>query len=265
MPLDSDYLWAAIFGGLVGFVEILGRYRDAPFRTAARPASFIYMVINAAAAAAALFMIGVFGVTFGLDDKLEQLQWVRVGVAGFGAMLILRSSVFVYPMGDREMSIGPGIVFQTLLGALDRRVDRKRAEERADAVDKAMEGVSFSKASDSLPTIAIALMQNLPREDSDKIVDQVQSLSGEEGAKLTERSKALALGLTLMTFVGEDVLYKAIELIKGEIEEEPLLSSIESFLTGGLLGRARRGKKTVQAVSAEEKEKKEEEQQSTDE
>jgi hypothetical protein len=44
---------AALLGGLVGAGELIGRYRDSPFGSLGRNPSFVYLAVNALAAATA--------------------------------------------------------------------------------------------------------------------------------------------------------------------------------------------------------------------
>lgn len=214
-----DYLLVAVFGGLVGSTELLSRYRDAPFRVIFSKYSIAYILLNIIAAMLALWMLRLFGVNFGLDAPadVDKLRWVQILAAGFGAMLLFRSSVFVIRVGEQDMSIGPNSVLEVLLSVLDREVDRERAQKRADVVASVMKDVSFRKASDELPVVAFALMQNLPREDQDAIANKVLQLG--QSRDLSDAARAYALGLTLMDYVGERVLGSSVTLIGSEIRE----------------------------------------------
>ena len=78
-----DYVAVALIGALVGFGELVARYRDAPGTALRNGAAALYVGINAAAALAALGLIHAFDWTFGAETP-DALQWTRVLVAGFG-------------------------------------------------------------------------------------------------------------------------------------------------------------------------------------
>lgn len=207
-----DYLIVLSLGALVGLIEILSRYRDAPFRVAMSPAALSYVALNAGFAGLALMLLRLFDLHLTENPNPEVVRAVQVMAAGFGAMILFRSSIFVFRLGDQDVFIGPSTVLQVMLSAVDREVDRKRAEQRATAVTKAMDGVSFNEAITTLPTICIAVMQNLPREDQDEILTRVEALAHME--KMPEKAKNLALALTLINVVGEEVLLAAIGALK---------------------------------------------------
>jgi hypothetical protein len=103
-----------------------------------------------------------------------------------------------------------------VLGASDREVDRLRAQARATAVGKAMDGISFEKAYAALPTHCLALMQNLPRDDQDTLAREIAALKAR--TDITDRTKILSLGLLLMNAVGEGVLVAAVDSLRAEIK-----------------------------------------------
>src|SRR5207249_7959686 len=124
--------------------ELVARYRDAPGSALRNAAAGLYLAINAAAAVAALGLVQAFNWTFGAGGGSE-LRWTRVLVAGFGAMAIFRSSLFIVRAGEQDVGVGPSGFLQVVLNATDRAVDRRRAGARAGEVSRAMDGVSFDK------------------------------------------------------------------------------------------------------------------------
>jgi hypothetical protein len=219
--LAIDFLLVGIFGALVGTTELLSRYRDAPLRVIFSWFAIGYIVVNVLAAMGALWLVRLFGIDFGLDPLTQamKLRWVQVMAAGFASMMLFRSSIFVLRVGDQDVSVGPSSVLDVLLTVLDREIDRKRAQERAKEVDQVMDGISFRKASDQLPVVAFALMQNLPREEQDQIINKVLQLT--QNTKLSEAARSKALGLALMDFVGKRVLEEAVELVREDIISVP--------------------------------------------
>jgi hypothetical protein len=211
-----DYLLVAFFGLLIGGAELVSRYRDAPFKAIWNLPAVIYIVLNVLAAIGALWTVRIFDISFGLEAG-EKLRWTQVFVAGFGSMALFRSSIFVFRVGDDDVSVGPNSILSIILSALDQEVDRVRGQERARTVAQIIEGISFNKARHQLPTIAISLLQNLPRGDQDQIRNQITLLAQDKN--ITERAKILVLGLTLMDFVGVDILKAAVDILREEIEE----------------------------------------------
>ena len=217
---DVDYVAVALIGGLVGLGELVARYRDAPGSALRNAAAGLYVGINALAAIAALGLIRAFDWKFGADDG-DALRWTRVLVAGFGAMALFRSSLFIVRAGDQDVGVGPSGFLQVVLNAADRAVDRRRAGARAGEVSRAMEGVSFDKASEALPSYCLALMQNASEEEKVALAHQVALL---RDARMEDRAKSLALGLALMNVVGRGVLEAAVVTLRDEIRHDGLRS-----------------------------------------
>src|SRR5712692_71545 len=151
------YIAVFYIGALVGTGEIVSRYRDAPERALWTVSALLYILINAAAACVALYVIGVFKVA-ATGDPLRIIV-TQVLMAGFGAMAFFRTSLFTVRVGDQDVAIGPVAFLQVVLGATDRAVDRIRAEARAVSVTDSMEGVSFDRAWTALPAFCFTLMQ----------------------------------------------------------------------------------------------------------
>ncbi|MBI2871955.1 MAG: hypothetical protein HYY00_02050 [Chloroflexi bacterium] len=201
-----------LIGGLVGLGELVSRYRDAPFRAATSPPGVVYIVLNAVAGVAALALSRQLGWVMATDRGDIPLGWVLA--AGFGAVAVLRSSVFAVRAGNQDVSVGPSALLQIVLQAADREVDRTRATQRALAVDRAMEGVSFEKAQAALPAYCLVLMQNVPQDEQERLAREVAALADSE---MPEAAKARALGLALMNVVGEGVLQAAVRSLGEQI------------------------------------------------
>jgi len=214
----TQYVLVVAFGLLIGVAELTARYRDAPARAVLSLPALLYLGLNGAASATALALIHGFGWSFGLEaTNAAAVWWTQVMVAGFGAMALFRSSLLMIRVGTSDVSVGPGGILQVVLDAADRAVDRTRAGPRADAVARIMQDVSFARAQIALPTLCFSLMQNVPEEEQRRLLREISEL---EQAPISDAAKALSLGLSLMSVVGETVLAKAVEKLGAEIRRE---------------------------------------------
>jgi len=209
-----DYAVVLALGGLVGAAELVARYRDAPARAIRSQPALFYVTVNAAAAAAALGLVRAFDWQFGMEGA-EEVRWTQVLVAGFGAMALFRSSLFVVRAGDQDVAVGPQSVLQIILTAADRSVDRLRGGARARRVASIMQGVSYDLAKDALPVLCLALMQNVPAEEQKALGLSLGAL--EQNTNIGPAAKILPLGLALMNVVGEDVLAGAVDTLRPQI------------------------------------------------
>ncbi len=208
-----------MIGALVGIGELVARYRDAPKKALTSNAALLYVTINVLAAVLALMLIRIFGWDFQIDqaNAANALRVTQILLAGFGAMALFRSSLFLVRVGSEDIGVGPSGFLQIVLSASDRAVDRLRGEQRSDAVNRIMRGVSYAKAKTALPTYCLALMQNLPAEDQVVFGDQLVQL---DKTTMDDRTKALSLGLLIMNFMGEDVLSAAVDSLRPVIAAE---------------------------------------------
>lgn len=209
-----SYAIVMLVAALVGVVELIARYRDAPTDVLRRLPAVIYVIINAVAGAVALLVIDEFGWTLGVTQD-GATRITQVAVAGLSAMSILRAAVFTVRVGDVDVGVGPNLLLTVVLDAADRAVDRDRANRRNALVVEIMDGVDFDKAKKALPSYCLTLMQNVPKEEQRAVAEEVKSLG--KALDLNRTVRTLNLGLALLNVVGEDVLRASVEALGDEI------------------------------------------------
>ena len=203
-----DEVWryesVAVLGASVGTAELLSRYKDAPSWVLLSVPGIVYIALNVSAALLALGLIQAFDWRFGA--KGDGAAATQVLVAGLGSMALFRSSLLVVKVGSDDVGIGPSSVLSVLMAASDRAADRLRAADRAGRVRDIMGNVSYTKAQDALPTVAVALMQNLSAAE---VATLNADLDGLKSKKLPDFTKSLLLGLKLTNMVSTEVLSAA--------------------------------------------------------
>jgi hypothetical protein len=213
-----DFVMVALLGGAVGLGELVARYRDAPLAAVRSAPALLYLGLNAGAAVIALWLTRVFNWTFGIESTdPNALRFGQVLFAGGSALALFRTSLS-FTSGNQELSLGLSHFLQTLVDAADREVDRLRGQSRAGTVARSMRGVSFEKAYVSLPTFCMALLQNLPPEEQEKLGAQTKALAD---AAIDPKIKSLLLGLSVMNSMGDGVLEAAIRSIGDELKPVP--------------------------------------------
>jgi hypothetical protein len=232
---------AGLLGGSVGIAELLSRYRDAPTYVLLSPPGLGYVTLNAAASLSAMGVILAFGWKFGASGE-NAVQATQVLVAGFGAMALFRSSLLTVKAGNDDVGIGPSSVLSIMMAASDRSADRLRAADRACRVQDVMTNVSYEKAAQALPTVAIALMQNLGASDIAALNSDLEALRTE---KLPDQTKSLLLGLKITDLVSTGVLSAAKESLGASIIRHPHDNDLPLTATNG-----KRPQKIVEATLA---------------
>lgn len=135
--------------------------------------------------------------------------------AAFGTAAFLRSAFFTVRMDGKDIGLGPALLWQTLLDATDRAVDRARAAPRSDIIRAIMAGIDFDRAAAALPEFCFHLMQNVSSDERKSMATQVAEL---RAADMDPLAKTFNLGLNLLNVVGERVLREAVWALGAQIK-----------------------------------------------
>jgi hypothetical protein len=235
--------WAVIaaLGAATGAIELIGRYKDAPFRALPTYGASIYIAVNIVASLTGLYLLQTVGASFISETDPTKRAIYEILVAGFGSLTFLRSSIFKIRFDDNDISVGPALLLDVLLAAADRGVDRRRGADRAREAAEAMKDVSFDKAISSLPPFCFALMQNLTNDEQSAISTQLDKV--QKNVAIDPHAKSLLMGLLLMNFVGVEVLKEAVgqlaPYIKYDLVQAPV--GLQPSVMEKLLNEAKRG------------------------
>ncbi|MGH3152825.1 MAG: hypothetical protein ACRDOB_19130 [Streptosporangiaceae bacterium] len=215
VAMPKDY-WpafvACVLGALLAIAELVARYRDDPVAAVLSWPAAVYVGVNATAAGVALYVIHVFGWTFGAHGSA--LVAVQVLTAGLGSAALFRASVFNVTAGDRVIGIGPSEILNVILTAADRAVDRKRALIRATRAAQIMEGLTFEGSAEALLAYCVATMQNVTPDEARVVEAKIIALRDRKNDALHDTVKLYILGLSLLSLVGDHVLEKASDQLR---------------------------------------------------
>jgi hypothetical protein len=243
--------WAVIvaLGATTGTIELIGRYRDAPFRALRTYGALIYIAVNIIASLTGLYLLQTVGANFISETEPSKRAIYEILIAGFGSLTFLRSSIFKIRFNDTDISVGPALLLDILLAAADRGVDRRRGADRAREVAEAMKDVSFDKAISSLPPFCFSLMQNLTNEEQSAMSAQLDKV--QKNVAIDPHAKSLLMGLLLMNFVGVEVLKEAVSQLAPYIRYDLAqpTARIEPSVMEKLLNEAKRGISSDPAAS----------------
>ncbi|MBU8544926.1 MULTISPECIES: hypothetical protein [Roseomonadaceae] len=200
------YLVVATIGGVVGFAELVSRYRDEPWLVAKSPPGMTFIGANALAAVTALFL---------LENYREALSAPTDGVtrtllAGFGAMVVLRSKLLTLRQpGGTDVEVGPAFVVDSLLAAVNRDVDRRRAERRIALVNGLARRFAphpFAKAAPHLKAALLAF-QTMDAAERKRLSDTIEAMLKDQTlVALSNDVKYAMIGYDFLTAFGEETL-----------------------------------------------------------
>lgn len=213
------YAAVALLGIVIGYAELISRYRDQPSAIVRSGSAWSYMAVNALASMGALRAAEIFGWDFGIEDAQQQIA-VQVIACGFGAMALIRTSLANVAINGKDTPIGIITVLDAVLATADRGVDRARSKQRFEESKKYMADVSFDKAKTVLPTAVLAAMQNASSAEAE---DLRKNISAIDNSDQPDGSKAIQLGLTLMKLSGPKGLDAAIKSVDSDIKRDAVV------------------------------------------
>jgi hypothetical protein len=203
-------------GGLAGVSEIVSRYRDEPMRATFNRYGISYLLLNGLASVAAYGLMiryptQIFAAVS--DDRL-----MASIVAGFGAMALLRSKLFIFRADDgKDYPIGPSIVIETFLRMLDRKIDRLRASFRQKRVFDQMKSVdNFDDAANYLEASLLSF-QNLGAEEKTEIAAVINQYR--RATNWPAALRMMAVGFAFLTIAGEENFDQVIANLKAYLSE----------------------------------------------
>jgi hypothetical protein len=193
------FILTLVFGAMVGASEIMSRYRDEPFRAIFSPPGRIYLLLNGLISVAAYLLLLKYRASvlpaLNTDDLMTSV------VAGFGAMMFMRSKLFSFRTeGGEAFSVGPDAVLSTFLNSVNRRVDRYLSDIRQDIVYS--EAVTIPRPEDAPKFLEIYLTayQNIPDDEKKALAQDIQAVLGR--ADLDHRLKLMAISFGFMNIGG---------------------------------------------------------------
>jgi hypothetical protein len=198
---DHKYylILTAIFGALVGASEIMSRYRDEPFRAIFSPPGRVYMLLNGLISLVAyLLLLRYRG---NLLPALNDDNLMTSVVAGFGAMMFMRSKLFSFRTeGGESFSVGPDAVLSTFLNSVNRRVDRFLSDIRQGIVYD--EAVTILRPEDAPKFLEIYLTayQNIPADEKKGLAEDMQAVLSR--GDLDDQLKLMAISFGFMNIGG---------------------------------------------------------------
>lgn len=215
---------AIFFGELVGFSEIITRYRDEPLRATVNRYGSAYLLINGTLSGSAFFLVHAYAAEY--FQPLADKPFIQAVTAGFGAMAIFRSKLFVYHTDDgRDVPIGPDVVIGSILRIVDRKIDRMRAAVRQQLVFELAKSIAQVRGAldfdnpNSFINISLLSFQNLSTEEKQAVVARSDDLK-QKFKDAPNLLKAMLLGFMLLDLGGEENLDKIMKDLKEYLEAE---------------------------------------------
>lgn len=209
-----DLLVVAAASGLVGLLEIAERFRDDPLKAIATAPAWVYIAINSGAGVLALLLLRLVDVRFGVADSGSLDRWGRVVAAGFSAVIVLRSTVFVPSEGSGERSYGLSNFIVRALQQAETRIGRVRGPARADAAEAALGDLTYGEARSALGALALG---QVPLSSEAQRKELAEAQAEVDSAPEVDEVKVRLLAMAVLNFGGEEVLVRAASQLRAAL------------------------------------------------
>jgi hypothetical protein len=197
---SSPYFWCSVLlGVLTGAAEVIARYRDEPFAAILSPPGLSYLAMNGAVSGAAYGLLSRYKdkVLPGVGDDL-----MRSMVAGFGAMVVMRSKLFNFRTEKgEEYAVGPDAVVSTFLASVDRKIDRGRSLRRQQIVFEKTALITDPARAPAFLRTSLASYQNLSGAEKIDLNAAIGAIVADP--LLEPRLKLVAISFGLLNVCGE--------------------------------------------------------------
>jgi hypothetical protein len=206
-------LLCALFGASVGASEILSRYRDEPFIAIASPPGERYIAVNAGISLAAFYLLHYFGDR--IFPGLTKDPLLTSIVAGFGAMVVMRSKMFTFKTESGESyAVGPDAVLSIFLTSVDRQIDRYRASRRQSLVYEEAQNVENpATARDFLRSFLVSY-QNLSNQERLEIDGEIRNIYENQADLRSPRLKFMTVAFGFVNIMGENNFKALVEQLR---------------------------------------------------
>jgi hypothetical protein len=207
------FLLSGLFGAAVGASEILSRYRDEPFLAISSPPGRRYLAVNTGISLAAFYLLHYFGdrIFPGLanDPLLMSL------VAGFGAMIVMRSKIFNFKTESGEnYAVGPDAVLSIFLTSVDRQIDRYRASRRQNLVYEETQNIDKPESAPDFLRAFLVSYQNLSNQERLDIDEEVKKIYANQELLKTPRLQFMTAAFGFLNIMGESNFRELVKQLK---------------------------------------------------
>jgi len=218
------YALSIMIGAVVGFSELLSRYRWPVRNILSAAAGWIYLAINGAAALLAYRLAIDWGFDAGTAGKPEGWRVLAISVL---AMVLLRSSLLSVRIGDREVGIGLVTLIEVFLRRAEKVLDQGVSAARWKSVGARTSELAYDATRDYFATVAQTLLQSMTDTEKDSLhreLTKIQESEVDADTKMRLLAICIAdrLGDKLFAEIADNAKRQFADAIKREKEKREL-------------------------------------------
>lgn len=199
---ETDYFAVFALGMATAFAEIIGKFRDEPLESVRTSYAILYHIFNGVIAMAALCVLD--SITTPSAESGDHVK--KILVAGLGAMLIMRSKFFNIKIGGEDVSFGPEQIVKIFLNYMEGAIDRIRAEERLNLINRQLDMLQVDRFNDFANHI-ITMMgsaQTRTMEQNAEFEEKLRQICDDPDESIGARNKCIAMSFQLLNAMGEE-------------------------------------------------------------
>ena len=166
---------------------------------------FLYLLLNGLVSALAYYALKFFSNEAILD--INSIEIPKLIIAGFGGVVVLRSSIFSIPFNGSTLEIGLISVVQALLDKIEKKIKHNIAANRICEIYEIMKDVDYEVAKDELPDLCITYIDGFSDKDSKDLINAIKEINGD----LSNINKCMQLGREIARYCDVEILKRAIK------------------------------------------------------
>lgn len=175
---------------------------------------FLYLLLNGIVSALALYALKFFANEAIMD--INKIEVPNLIIAGFGGVVVLRSSIFSIPFNGSTLEVGLISIVQALLDKIEKKIKHNIAANRICEIFDIMKGVNYDKAKEELPGLCIKYIDGFSDKDSKDLANAIREING----NLSNINKCMQLGREIARYCDVEILKRAIKKLPNLKEEE---------------------------------------------
>lgn len=164
-----------------------------------------YLLLNGVISMISLLLLKYCSNESVCDIKVIEIN--NILIAGFGGIILLRSSVFSFFKDNREISVGMITIVKSLLDKIDKKIKHNIAAKRICEIYEVMKDVNYDKAKDELPDLCINYIDDFSERDSKELIRAIKEING----NLSDVNKSLQLGREIAKYCDIEILKRAVK------------------------------------------------------
>lgn len=166
---------------------------------------FLYLLLNGIVSALALYSLKYFSNE--PISAINSLEIPNLVLAGFGGIVILRSSIFSVQLQGRTVEVGLISVVQALLDKIEKKIKHNIAANRICEIYEIMKDIDFETAKEELPSLCISYIDGFSDKDSKDLVNAIKEIN----VNLSNVNKSMQLGREIARYCDVEILKRAIK------------------------------------------------------